>query len=75
METASPGGLGHRELLVFRVSHAPGHLQILVAVMSQGGGPGVALKWQQVPIATVTLGSLGMALGQVVPRRRLPNMQ
>lgn len=26
------GGLGHRELLMFRVSRAPGHLRVLVAV-------------------------------------------
>lgn len=30
------GGLGHRELLMFRVSHVSRHLQILVAVMVSG---------------------------------------
>lgn len=75
VETASMGGLGHREFLMFRVSHVPRHLQVLVAVMSQGGGAGVASKWQQVPVATVNLGSPGMALGQAVLRRRLPSMQ
>jgi hypothetical protein len=44
-------------------------------VQSQGGGAGVASKWQQVPVATVNLGSPGMALGQAVLRRRLPSMQ
>lgn len=45
------------------------------AIQSQGGEPGVASKWQQVPVAMVNFGSLGMALGQVVLRRRLPSMQ
>ncbi|GAB1292396.1 Tumor necrosis factor receptor superfamily member 19L [Apodemus speciosus] len=34
VETASMGGLDHREFLMSRVSHVPRHLQVLVAVMS-----------------------------------------
>lgn len=74
VETASLGGLGLGEFLMFRVSHAPRHLQILVAVTSQDDGSGVVWKWQQVPVATVSLGSLGMALGQAALRRQLPSM-
>lgn len=73
VETASLDGLGLGKFLMFHVSHAPRHLQILVAVTNQGDGPGVVWKWQQVPVATVSLGSLGMALGQVALRRQLPN--
>lgn len=75
VETANVGGLGHREFLMFRVNLVPRHLQVLVAVTSQGGVAGVASKWQQVPVAMVNLGSLGMAPEQAVLRRRLPSMQ
>lgn len=73
VETASVGGLGHREFLMFRVSHVPRQLQVPVTVMA--GGPGVVSKWQQVLIAMVNSGSLGMARGQAVLRRRLLSMQ
>lgn len=75
VETASLDGLGLREFLMFRVSHAPRHLQRLVAVTSQGGGPGVVWKWQQVPVAVVSFSSLGMAPGQAARKRQLPSMR
>lgn len=43
-------------------------------IQNQGDGPGVVWKWQQVPVAAVSLGSLGMALGQAALRRQLPSM-
>lgn len=48
---------------------------ILCGIRSQAGGPGVVSKWQQVLIAMVNSGSLGMARGQAVLRRRLLSMQ
>lgn len=48
---------------------------ICCGIQSQGGVAGVASKWQQVPVAMVNLGSLGMAPEQAVLRRQLPSMQ
>ncbi|XP_047608725.1 tumor necrosis factor receptor superfamily member 19L isoform X2 [Phacochoerus africanus] len=73
VEIASLGGLPLPRSRVFPVSHAPGRLWVLGAVMSVGSAPDVAWRWQRGPAVQGRRGSPGTALGPAVPRRRRPS--